>query len=91
MPNPIDIKVGKPASITLSTTRQHGIQMEVSSGGGGSPGGEEYPGPYTVTPTRENQVLRTAQKVATRNITVFEIPYVEVSNLSGGKTATIGG
>lgn len=91
MANPIDIKVGKPASITLYTPSQHGIQLDVSGGGGGSPGGEEYPGPYTVTPTRENQILRTAQKVATRNITVFEIPYTEVSNMSGGKTATIGG
>lgn len=91
MPNSIDIKTGPPASITLSTPRRQAIELEVTSGGGGSPGGEEYPGPYTVTPTRENQVLRTAQKVATRNITVFEIPYVEVSNMSGGKTATIGG
>lgn len=90
MAKTIDIKVATDAEITLTTTRHHGIDLEVSSGGGGTEG-EEYPGPYTVTPTRENQVLRTAQKVAARNITVFEIPYNEVSNPSGGKTATIGG
>lgn len=71
MANPIDIKVGKPASITLSTPQRHGIQMEVN---GGTSGGIPYDGPYEVTPTQETQVLRTSQKIATQNIVVNPIP-----------------
>ena len=71
MANPIDIKVGPPAFISLTTQRQHGINIEVRGGGAE---GEPYEGPYEVTPTQETQVLRTAQKVSSRNIVVNPIP-----------------
>lgn len=71
MANPIDIKVGTPASITLTTPRQHSIDIDARGGGAD---GEPYAGPYEVTPTRETQVLHTAHKVASRNIVVKPIP-----------------
>jgi len=51
----------------------------------------EYAGPYSVTPKTGLQTLETAQKALMENIKVFAIPYAEVSNNSGGITATIGG
>lgn len=69
---PIQIETNTSAEITLTTPRKQGITIEVNGGGGG--GGEPYPGPYEVTPTRETQVLRTAQKVAQRNIVVNPMP-----------------
>lgn len=54
----------------------------------------EYPlynGPYRVVPKIGDQFLRTAQTALEDDITVYAIPYAEVSNLSGGMTATIGG
>ena len=50
-----------------------------------------YEGPYTVTPhVSNNQVLPTNDLVMSDDVTVFKIPYAEVSNISG-KTVTIGG
>lgn len=53
--------------------------------------GDMYDGPYTVTPYLEAQILATKNKTMRDDVTVFEIPYAEVSNTSGGTTATIGG
>lgn len=52
---------------------------------------DPYDGEYTITPRRENIVLSTNNKYMTDNVTILEIPYVAVSNPSGGKTYTIGG
>jgi hypothetical protein len=49
-----------------------------------------YKGPYSVTPSPNEQVLSTAQKVLENDIKIKRIPYVEVSNNSGGTTVTIG-
>ena len=45
------------------------------------PGGSTYEGPYTVTPTEEQQILETAGKNMEQNVIVEEIPlkYAEVS------------
>ena len=53
--------------------------------------GDMYGGPYEVTPKVESVVLATRNKTMNNDVTVFEIPYAEVSNPAGGKTATIGG
>jgi hypothetical protein len=45
-----------------------------------------YKGEYEVTPTRYNQSLDTSNKILTKDITIVEIPYAEVSNTSGGNT-----
>lgn len=52
---------------------------------------DEYEGVTDVIPTTDVQVLETKKKVVKTDITVREIPFESVSNLSGGYTATIGG
>ena len=43
-----------------------------------------YDGAYTVTPKAHvEQVLETAHKLMSDDVTVFEIPYFETSNLNG--------
>ena len=50
-----------------------------------------YDGPYDVIPMpNTTQILPTANLAMSTDINVHEIPYYEVSNLSGGLTATIG-
>lgn len=49
-----------------------------------------YDGPYTVTPRKVEQTLETDNKRMTEDVTVEAISYIEVGNLSGGLTATIG-
>lgn len=53
-------------------------------------GGEVYEGEYTITPKVLEQKAYTAGKVLTDDITVFAIPYYDVSNASGGSTVYIG-
>lgn len=51
-----------------------------------------YDGEFTVTPlVGEEQTLLTAQKLLGSDIKIEKIPYSEVTNNSGGITATIGG
>lgn len=54
------------------------------------PSYEAYSGAYQVVPKVVSQTLATANKLMQANVTVEEIPYAEVSNDSGGKTASIG-
>ena len=61
--------------------------IEEGTGGGKLP---YYEGAYEVTPRKVEQVLATKNKSMSDNVTVFSIPYAEVSNLGGGLTATIG-
>lgn len=50
-----------------------------------------YNGEYEVTPMPyTQQILPTANLVMSTDVNVKEIPFYEVSNSSGGKTATIG-
>lgn len=51
---------------------------------------EVYDGLYQVTPKTVSQTLATANKLMQDNVMVEEIPYAEVTNDSGGKTASIG-
>ena len=51
---------------------------------------EAYDGPYVVTPTIDSQVLPTAQKRMTDNMTVKAIPYFQTSNPQMGETVYIG-
>ena len=52
--------------------------------------GDPYNGDYTVRPLVEPQTLETKHKIMTDDLTILEIPYAEVTNTSGGMTATIG-
>lgn len=49
-----------------------------------------YTGVYEVTPKTTPQTLHTGDHTMTGDVLVLDIPYHEVENASGGKTATIG-
>jgi hypothetical protein len=50
-----------------------------------------YDGPYDVTPMPYTaQILPTSNLAMAEDVNIREIPYYEVSNTSGGMTATIG-
>ena len=51
----------------------------------------DYEGDYNITPKIDAQTLETKDKSMTADLEVEKIPYQEVSNPSGGLTATIGG
>lgn len=63
--------------------------VQVDTGGGGYL--EPYMGPYEATPKVTEQVLATKNKRMAEDVTIYEIPYHETSNQSGGYTAIIGG
>lgn len=50
-----------------------------------------FPGPYEVTPNLSDQVLETAQKRMTDDLTVKAVPIYRTANPSGGNTIIIGG
>lgn len=50
----------------------------------------EYEGEYEVTPKIEAQTLPTAERLLMKDVKIEKIPYFEVSNNSGGITASIG-
>lgn len=50
-----------------------------------------YEGSYKVTPSVSSQTLYTSHKLMQSDVVVEKIPYAEVTNNTGGKTATIGG
>lgn len=52
--------------------------------------GDEYEGPYTVTPHFLEQSLATTGKLMTDDVTVYEIPVTRTSNPQGGLTVIIG-
>lgn len=49
-----------------------------------------YDGSYVVIPSNREQMLETANKLMSKDVTVKEIPYYETSNESG-TTVYIGG
>lgn len=49
-----------------------------------------YEGEYVVTPRKVDQILETNDKRMTDDVTIEAISYIEVGNLGGGTTATIG-
>ena len=58
--------------------------------GAGSGALPPYHGPYIITPRKVEQILETDNKRMTDDVTVEKISYIEVGNVSGGLTATIG-
>ena len=52
-------------------------------------GADIWGGPYEVTPETWEQTLGVSGYRMGRDVTVHEIPYGEVSNEAGGRTATI--
>ena len=64
-----------------------GLRGTLSLGSGTAP---QYAGPYEVTPkAHAEQILNTSGKLMINDVTVFEVPYYETSNLFDGLTAYI--
>lgn len=57
---------------------------------GQAPDVEIYDGSYEVTPMVDAQIIPTAQKFLTADMTVKEIPFFNVGNTAGGSTVYIG-
>lgn len=73
-------------SLIIPESGEVGVYM--SAGGNALP---TYTGETTVIPKAFMQtILETANKSVYSDITVEEIPYEEVSNISGGYTVSIG-
>lgn len=64
------------------------VGYEIIQGGGDY---EIYEGTFIFEPSTTDQVLETANKLLTANLTISAIPYSEVTNETSGKTITIGG
>lgn len=71
---------------TLSTGE---IRLEATLDIGSGGRLPNYEGDYTVIPKVYEQTLATKNKSMTDDVTVEAVPYAEVSNPSGGKTANI--
>ncbi len=52
---------------------------------------DRYAGPYTILPKVDEQRFPTSAKLMKENLSVLAIPFLSVSNPSGGVTVTIGG
>ncbi len=74
--------------ISLSTLIDGGeVGVFFDTGRGGLP----YTGAYDVVPTFEDQEFQTAGRQLRENMIFRAIPVLEVSNIQGGITVTIGG
>ena len=51
----------------------------------------EYEGSYEIRPEVFEQAMLTKGKLMLEDVKIQEIPYQEVTNQTGGQTATIGG
>lgn len=91
-PEKVEVKVGdiKREIIDVNITDPEKVEVEIKSEVVKVGEYEEYKGDYTVTPRVSEQKLATAEKLLKNDVVVKEIPYAEVSNLTGGKTVTIG-
>ena len=79
--------IGPNASLAGGIGTKHiSGRVSISSGGSAYP---IYTGEIVVTPSASEQSLETAHKVLLDDVTVLQIPYTEVSNLSGGITVNI--
>ena len=83
----IDVYVPDDESVTVEIPESGDITVEIPEVDEGNP----YMGDYEVIPSINFQLLPTAECHLEEDILVRPIPYAEVSNLSGGYTATIGG
>lgn len=64
------------------------IEIKVESGTGGMY--PYYEGAYQFVPKTTEMIIPTKQKSMKEDLTIYQIPYKEVSNPEGGKTITIG-
>lgn len=82
--NEFNIEVNGGVSVRLPTGGKYCDRDIIVTSIGSS--AEGYEGDYTITPSRYEKVLETANKVLSKDVTINAIPYSEVSNLGGGTT-----
>ena len=86
---PVRFIIARPEPISLKIEKVHTISVELSNV---TIGGvyDLYPGPYTITPRVYEQTMNTDNLLMEQDVLIYSIPLTEVSNIQGGKTATIG-
>lgn len=77
-------------SISASLRNAAQLSVNIQAGSAGGFAGEEYAGPYAVTPDISAQTLATAQKFMRQDVSIHAIPYYDVGNSAGGRTIYIG-
>lgn len=88
----IHLTVSQDNTVPLSIMQDDEIALTAENCAGLSQGTYPmYAGGYEVTPTAEGEILKTAQKTMSKDLTIHPIPYYEVSNTAGGDTVYIGG
>lgn len=86
---PVRFNVARPEPISLKIEKVRTISVELSNV---TIGGvyDVYPGPYAITPRVYEQTMNTENLLMEQDVLIYSIPLTEVSNIQGGKTATIG-
>lgn len=84
----LQLKIEHEIPLDVDLSIEGTLELTIDEGGG-SPL-PYYDGIYEVTPRKVEQILDTKNKSMRDDVTVKEIPYLEVSNPQGGITATIG-
>lgn len=80
-------RISPSASVSGKIQSSKTVTGRLNTFGGNYP---DYTGEYMVIPTVEGLSLDTSLKIMRDDVVVKPIPYLEVTNISGGKTATIG-
>ncbi len=80
--------IEKQQEIILEIEKEKEIEISVESGTGGML--PYYDGEYEFTPRTTEILIPTKNKSMVDDVTIFQIPYKEVSNPEGGHTVTIG-
>lgn len=89
--NPVDVSGVIRYDSAQGLTEEQKAQARANIGALSLEDLPKYDGEFTVIPSaNDEQVLQTAAKYVSSDIRVNKIPYAEVSNNSGGTTATIG-
>ena len=85
----VRINVSSGPSVTFRFGQTDSPAMAVELGRPVYMGGDQYEGPYDVTPKVTAQTLPTAKKFMQEDVSVRAIPYFDVSNPAGGNTIYI--
>ena len=85
-----NIVVEGGSSVRLPTSGKYCDRDIVITATGSAESYPTYVGTYEITPSVDEKILATENKILKQNITVNKIPYAEVTNNTGGMTVTIG-
>ena len=77
--------IDKPCccKLKLKIKDERKIRLKILCSGGGGGHWSPYEGAYSVIPKVYQQILETKNKLMSDDVTIYEIPYTEVSNLVG--------